>query len=305
MRFSKALELIGAPLDFGANILGAHLGPTEIRNAQVHEKITELSYTVEDSGDIPIPSRDTVPPDDVELKYLHTIERACISLSEKVYGALQSQRIPITLGGDHSIAIGSLSGTSKYCKENQKSLGLLWFDAHADMNTPETSPSGNIHGMPLATLLGRGYENLVNIAYKGQKIENLRTALVGVRSIDDLEKKLCKDLGIHIYTMRDIDERGMKNVMADISKNVIEKADAIHVSFDLDCIDPFYAPGVSTPELGGLNYRESHLALEWVADSEKLISADFVEYNPTNDHKHKTAKLTVELLQSLLGKNIL
>lgn len=306
MAFSKRIvEVIGVPSDFGANTLGANMGPSEVRNAKLHEKLKELAFSVIDDGDLSIPLRHTLSDSDVHEKYLTTIAELCSQVAVKTHESLSHRRIPVTIGGDHSIAIGSVSGVSKWFKEHKKKLGLIWFDAHADMNTPETSPSGNIHGMPLSVLLGEGYKQLTSIGYSGAKLDPKLTALIGVRSIDEKEKDLCRKMGVRIYTMRDIDERGMKNVMDELITKMLSLCDGVHISFDLDCVDPQHAPGVSTPVPGGLSYREAHLALEMLADTHKLASMDLVELNPLADHEQKTANLGVEFIQSLLGKNIL
>lgn len=302
---SRTIEVIGVPSDFGANITGANMGPSEIRNAKLHEKLLALSLSVIDNGDLPLPLRHTLHQSEHDKKFLTTIQDICTVLSSKVSYALEQGRIPLTLGGDHSIAIGSISGVSRWFRDHHKNLALIWFDAHADMNTPEISPSGNIHGMPLAVLLGQGFKQLTSIGFPGAKVNPSRTALVGIRSIDEEEKAMCHKMGVRIYTMREIDERGMKEIMTEINHNIIKPSDGVHVSFDLDGVDPQHAPGVSTPVAGGLSYREAHLALEMIADTHKLAAIDFVELNPIADHDQKSANLVVELIQSLLGKNIL
>lgn len=305
MHFSKKIvEVIGVPSDLGANVQGANMGPSEIRNAQLHEKIEALSYSVIDDGDIKVPLRHQLLKKEHERKFLHNIAEVCSLLSKKVEGVLSQRRIPLVLGGDHSSAIGSISGVSSWCKKNEKKMGLIWIDAHTDINTPETTTSGNIHGMPLAVLLGEGFKQLTSIAYDGVKIEAKRTALIGIRSVDEKEKEICRKLGICIYTMREIDERGMKTIMDEVQSIIIAPSDVVHVSFDLDSVDPQYAPGVSTPVPGGLSYREAHLALEMIADTGKLSSIDMMELNPISDVNQKTAILAVEFIQSLLGKNI-
>lgn len=301
----RSIEVFGVPSDFGANITGSNMGPSEIRNAKLHEKLRALSLSVNDDGDLVIPLRHSVVQTEEQTKFRTTIRDICTTLCSKVNHALEQGRIPLTLGGDHSIAIGSVSGVSTWHRDHHKNLALIWFDAHADMNTPETSPSGNIHGMPLSVLLGHGFKEFTSIGFPGAKLNPARTALVGVRSIDDEEKSMCHKMGVRIYTMREIDERGMKEVMSEITRNIIKPSDGVHVSFDLDAVDPQHAPGVSTPVAGGLSYREAHLALEMIADTNKLTSIDFVELNPIADHDQQSANLVVELIESLLGKNIL
>ncbi len=302
---SQTIEVIGVPSDLGANIRGANMGPTAIRNAQLHDRLIAQGLKIVDEGDIAVPVRDAVSENEQKAKFLTTIAKICSTLSQRVYKALQGGRIPLTIGGDHSIAIGSISGVSHWARTNKKKLSLVWFDAHADINTPETSPSGNIHGMPLAALMGQGFSELTSIAFPETKIQAPLTALVGIRSIDEKEKQMCHKMGVRIYTMREIDERGMKAVMSEIISTIIEKSDGVHVSFDLDCVDPQHAPGVSTPVTGGLSHRESHLALEMIADTKRLVAMDFVELNPLADHGHMSVNLVVDFIQSLLGKNIL
>lgn len=300
----KKVEIIGVPLDLGANMRGANMGPGTVRMARLHEKISVLGYTIDDTGDMNIPVRETISDKDAQDHYLSSIVKVCKALSEKVEKALGRGHVPIVLGGDHCIAIGSITGAAEFRKKQGQSMGLIWIDAHADMNTPTTSPTGNIHGMPLATILGQGHDVLVNLGTDAVRVKPQNVALIGIRTLDHLEKKMCKEGGIRYFTMREIDERGMAAVMKDAIAVATKDTSGIHVSFDIDAIDPLYAPGVSTPVTGGLSYREAHLALEMIADTGALQSMDFVELNPMNDLTHKTAELTVELIQSALGKSI-
>jgi len=305
MTSSQKIEIIGVPLDLGANIRGANMGPAALRIANLHEKIEVLGYQVFDRGDVLVPVRETIAKEHADNKYLTVIADICEQVCEQTYEAMEKNRMPLTLGGDHSIALGSISGVSSYLKDKNKKLGLIWFDAHADINTPETSPSGNIHGMPLAAIIGKGHKELTSLARDGQAVAPKNIALIGIRSIDANERRLCKESGIRYFTMREIDERGMQAVMNEAIAVASDGTDGIHVSFDLDGIDPLYAPGVSTPVTGGLSYRESHLALEMIADTKKILSMDFVELNPMRDHGHKSSELIVELIQSALGKAII
>lgn len=300
----RTVEIIGAPMDLGANMRGAIMGPAALRIAGLDDKIRSLGYEVLDTGDLPVPVRETISPEMAKQKYLKVIEGVNLLAMQQVEESLAAGRLPLTIGGDHSIAIGTISGTARHYRQEGKKLGLLWIDAHADLNTLETSPSQNIHGMPLATVLGHGHENLVNLGDFQPKVSPEHVALVGIRTLDDLEKEMCKSSNIAYYTMRDIDEQGMFQVMKKAIDRVTKDTDGIHVSFDIDGVDPAYAPGVSTPESGGLSYREAHLLLEMVADTGKLAALDVVELNPINDESHKTANFAVELIQSALGKSI-
>lgn len=301
---TKAVQIIGVPLDLGANLRGANMGPSAIRIAEVHQKISVLGYEVLDLGDLPVPVRETLPEDAIRRKFLPQIGAVCESLATHVYEALRAGRIPIVFGGDHSIAIGSIAGASRFYREKQGSVGLVWVDAHADLNTPESTPSGNVHGMPLQVALGLGHPELVQIGGKGPKVRPENVALIGIRMLDGAEKDLLKKSGIRYFTMREIDERGMAAVMKDAVQVATKGTQGVHLSFDMDGIDPAYAPGVSTPVTGGISYREAHLALEILADTGLLRSMEFVELNPMTDLVHKTALLVGELVQSALGKSI-
>lgn len=301
----KTIEIIGVPLDLGGNQRGACLAPLAMRIAGLSQKLKDLGLKVVDEGDVKILEQHLMLQLKDRKEYFSLIRDVCKLLSNKVYESLSAGHIPVSLGGDHSIAIGSLSGTSRWVQEKHKKIGLLWFDAHADINTPETSPSGNIHGMPLAVLLGQGYPELTNIGFPGPKLDPHKVALIGIRAIDDEEKKLCRKAGISYFTMRDIDERGMRTVMAEALTLVSDEVDALHISFDMDGVDPQFAPGVSTPVIGGLSYREAHLALEMAADTGKVMAMDMVELNPMKDIEGRSAALAVELIQSAMGKVII
>jgi arginase len=300
----KTIEIIGVPSDLGANLRGANIGPAALRICGLKEAIEGLGYPVIDSGDISVPVRETLKPESVNQKFLKEIVEVCSRLKEKVGGSLKASRLPIVIGGDHSLAIGSLSGVSEHFESEKSKFGLIWIDAHADMNTPQTSPSFNIHGMPFSVLLGNGYPELVGLGGKKQKLASENVALVGIRILDPKEKEVLKACGVRYFTMRQIDEKGMFSVMKEAIEIASRGTKGIHVSFDLDVIDPSYAPGVSWPYRGGLSYREAHLAMEMVADTGLLSSLDFVELNPFTDEQNRTAKLTVELIQSALGKSI-
>jgi arginase len=302
---SKKVDIHGVPLDLGANIRGSNMGPSAIRIAGLHQAIQNLGFETREMGDLEVKHREQISEKDSEKKYLNVIAEACRDLAERTEKSIEDGALPISLGGDHAFAVGSISGVSSALKKENKSLGVIWIDAHADLNTPETSPSGNIHGMPLAALIGHGFEELTSIKYEGAKVKPENVALIGIRSIDDKEREMCRKSGIKYFSMREIDEKGMSKVMEEAIACATNGTEGIHVSFDLDGIEPLYAPGVSTPVTGGLSYREAHLALELIADSNKLLAMDLVELNPMTDVDHKTAQLSVELIQSALGKSII
>lgn len=299
-----AVTIIGVPSDLGANMRGANIGPAAIRIAGLHEKLKMLGCSIEERGDIVLPLREMLSQGDVQSKHRPAIIEVCQKLSAEVYESLKSGRKPIVLGGDHSIAMGTVSGVSRFAKDSRQSLGLIWIDAHADMNTPESTHTGNIHGMPLSVILGHGFPDLVSLEGGNVKVKPHNVALIGIRTLDSEEKELCRKSGVRYFTMREIDERGMAAVTREAIAVATNGTMGFHLSFDIDGIDPMYAPGVSTPVTGGLSYREAHLILEMLADTKKLLSMEFVELNPMRDIEHKTAGLVVDLVQSALGKSI-
>jgi arginase len=302
---SRQVTLIGVPLDLGAGRRGVDMGPSAFRVAGIDQKIRSLGYEVVDAGDLRVKIAETQVAGDPHLKYLKEIKEVCEDLRDRVEAAVAKGSLPVVLGGDHSIAMGTLAGLSRHYHARKEKIGLIWFDAHADANTAETSPSGNIHGMPLAVALGLGAPSLVNLAGFSPMVDGSRAALVGIRDVDPAERPNVRASGIGAFTMRDIDERGMRAVMDEAIKRATSGTAGIHVSFDLDGMDPDYAPGVGTPSPGGLSYREAHLAMEMLADTGKVLSAELVEVNPILDNRNATAILGVELLASLLGKKIL
>jgi arginase len=302
---ARGISVIGVPLDLGAGRRGVDMGPSAFRQAHLHEALRELGYDVQDAGDVPVSIQETQDPGDPRRKYLREIRDICERLRDRVMELLGNGRLPLVLGGDHSIAMGTIAGVSKFHRQREEKVGLIWFDAHGDMNTPETSPSGNIHGMPLAAALGIGDPSLVGLAGAAPMVEGARAAVVGLRDVDPAERATIKESGIGAFTMRDIDERGMRTVMEEAIKRATSGTAGIHVSFDLDGVDPEHAPGVGTPSPGGMSYREAHLAMEMLADTQRVLSAEFVEVNPVLDHRNRTARLGVGLLASLLGKKIL
>jgi arginase len=299
------VTLIGVPLDLGAGRRGVDMGPSAFRVADVDERIRQLGLEVDDWGDLPVKIPETQEPGDPRLKYLNEITEVVSGVRDCVGRALEGGGIPVVLGGDHSVAMGTISGLARHFHGRKQKLGLVWFDAHADANTAETSPSGNIHGMPLAVTLGLGTPTLVNLAGFSPMVDGARASLVGIRDVDEGERQNVKASGIGAFTMRDVDERGMRTVMEQVIKRATAGTAGIHVSFDMDGMDPDLAPGVGTPVPGGLSYREAHLAMEMLADTGKVVSAEFVEVNPVLDQRNGTANLGVELLTSLLGKKIL
>jgi arginase len=300
----RRVSIIGAPINYGAGLAGVDLGPAAMRIAGLVHCIEKQGYKVNDLGDIK-PTVSPFPSTYEKLKHLNEIVIACQEISAKVQTSLLAGDLPLILGGDHSIAIGSVSSVSSFYREQKKELGLIWFDAHADMNTPETSPSGNIHGMPLAVLLGVGAEHLVNLVSEGQKINPKYCAHIGARDVDPGERELIKRLGVRFFTMREIDERGMSACMDEAISIASAASAGYHVTLDVDALDPRDAPGSGTVVRGGLTYREAHLAMEKIAEAGGMSSLEVVEINTALDVNNRTAQLGVELILSALGKTIL
>lgn len=301
----KIIELIGVPFDLGGGqIRGACMGPAALRMAGLRKRIELLGFEVVDEGDISVPVRENISLEHENNKFVVPILELCHSLMKVTQRALDNGHLPLLLGGDHSMAIGSVSGVAAHLKNRGKKMGLIWVDAHGDINTPLTSPTGHIHGMPLATILGFGHELLVNLNGEKTGIAPENVALIGIRNIDEEEKSIVKKSGIHYFTMRDIDEKGMGWVMNKAIEAVSNATDGIHISCDLDAIDPLYAPGVSVPEYGGLSYREARMLMERSYETNKIISLEFVEMNPALDIRGQTANMCVDLIQSALGKVI-
>jgi arginase len=281
------------------------MGPSALRVAGLQAHIKHLGHTVEDIGNIIVKQPEEMAIGEKRAKYVEEIADACNDLGLAVQKSLEEGYLPLVLGGDHSIAAGSISGVAAHFRKEKKQIGCIWLDAHSDMNTPESSPSGNVHGMPLAGIMGYGVPELLELFNFKPKLEPQNVVLVGVRDLDSHEKKFIKKLGVRAFTMRDIDERGMREVMADALKCAMDDTDGIAVSLDMDFVDPSDAPGVGTPVRGGVTYREAHLALEMIADSEAMVSMEIVEINPVIDEHNRTATLGVELALSALGKKIL
>jgi arginase len=299
------IAVIGAPLDLGQGRRGVDMGPSALRVANLNSRIASLGYVVEDRGNVPVEQAEAAEEGNVRAKYLTQIAGTCRRLMQEVEAALHRERVPLVLGGDHSVAIGTVSGVSRYFRERGESIGLVWLDAHADMNTPETSPSGNVHGMPLACIAGFGPAELVNLSGQAPAVDPRRIAIVGLRDVDQLERPHVRKSGVRAFTMRDLDERGLRAVMEEAIAVASEGTAGLHLSLDMDFVDPQHAPGVGTPVRGGVTYREAHLAMEMIGDSGRLLSLEVVEVNPVIDEVNRTADLAVELLMSALGKRIL
>jgi arginase len=302
---AQKIRIIGVPMDLGASRRGVDMGPSALRVAGLQARIKQLGHTVEDIGNISVKQPEEMSFGEKRAKYLDEIKDACNDLGQAVQKSLDDGFLPLVLGGDHSIAAGSVSGVAAHFRKSKKQIGCIWLDAHSDMNTPETSPSGNVHGMPLSALLGYSMPELHDLFGFHPKVEPQNVALVGVRDLDPHEKKFIKKLGVKAFTMREIDERGMREVMSDAIKYAMDDTDGIALSLDMDFVDPADAPGVGTPVRGGVTYREAHLALEMIADSESMVSMEIVEINPVIDEHNRTALLAVELALSGLGKKIL
>lgn len=295
------VKIVGVPIDLGANRRGVDMGPSAIRYALLGEKLQEIGHEVEDLGNVDVPERDSVPRGDGGPSYLPDILQVNERLAKRVGEILASGGFPLVLGGDHSISIGGIAGVASQVH----SFGVLWFDAHGDFNTPETSRSGNVHGMPLAASVGRGPAELVCCAGPAPKVGEENVVIIGTRSLDPEERELLKNSQVTVFTMQDIDERGMRDVVTRGLAIAGRGVQGLYVSFDLDVIDPLQAPGVGTPVRGGITYREAHLAMELVARSGRLLALDIVEVNPILDCRNQTAELAVELITSALGKRIL
>jgi arginase len=296
----RKLSIIGMPMDLGQMRRGVDMGPSAIRYAGINERLKPLFDVIHDLGDIPIGRPEVAVDKESNLRNLDLVAEKSTLLAEKVNEVIQSGSFPLVLGGDHSIAIGTLAGVSKH----YQNLGVIWYDAHGDLNTAETSPSGNIHGMPLAASLGLGHPMLTEIGGYTPKVKPENIVIIGARSLDEGEKDLIKEIGLKVYTMHEIDRLGMTKVMEETISYLRERTDGVHLSLDLDGLDPNDAPGVGTPVIGGISYRESHLAMEMLEEAQLITSAEFVEVNPILDDKNKTATIAVGLMGSLFGEKL-
>jgi arginase len=299
------IAIIGAPLDLGQGRRGVDMGPSAVRVANLNARLASLGYVVEDLGNVAVEQAEASPQGDPNAKYLPQIASSCERLAVLVGQTLSRESVPLVLGGDHSVAIGTVSGVSQFYRERNQKVGLIWLDAHADMNTPDSSPSGNIHGMPLACIVAMGPPELTDLFGYHPKVDPRNTVIVGLRDVDQMEKPHVRDSGVRSFTMRDIDERGLREVMDDAIRAACDGTAGFHLSLDMDFVDPKDAPGVGTPVRGGVTYREAHLAMEMICDSGRMISMEVVEVNPVIDEVNRTADLAVELIMSGLGKRIL
>jgi arginase len=302
----RPIHIIGVPLDLGGNRRGVDMGPSALRIAGLADRVVDLGYPIVDHGDLPTPTPETREWLDERQKYVQDIAKVCRHLYETARGCFEEGGLPLVIGGDHSLGAGSVAAAAAWARDaHHLPIGLLWIDAHGDMNTPVTSTTGNVHGMPLAALLGRDPAELSSIGGFSPKALPAKTVLIGVRNLDEREKIAVKDSHVHVFTMKDIDRRGVASVVEEAVHLAGNGTAGIHVSLDLDVCDPGIAPGVGTPVKGGLDYRESHMVMEIVADSGLLTSLDLVEINPTLDVRNATAQLAAELAASALGMKIL
>ena len=296
----RPVGIFGVPMDLGQDRRGVDMGPSAIRYARLEDAISELGYSVTDLGNAGVPLPELIEAEE-GVKHLESVRSVCVEVAERARAVVSEGLFPIFLGGDHSISIGTVSGVAR---SSGARTGVIWLDAHADFNTPETSPSGNIHGMPLATLTGRGPEGLVGIGGEGASISPEDVVLIGLRSVDVEERNLLREAGVRAYTMKEIDVHGVARVVRRAMKDLTH-VDRVHLSFDLDVVDPEIAPGVGTPVRGGLTYREAHLVMELINEAGVVTSLDVVEVNPILDVRNGTAGLAVELVESLLGRRII
>jgi arginase len=301
----KKIRIIGVPMDLGAGRRGVDMGPSVIRIAGLNQAAGRLGYDVSDMGNINVQPPESMPRTNYRAHYLPEITAATENLAAAVEDSLQNEAIPVILGGDHSIAIGSAAGVSSFYRKKQQRIGIIWLDAHTDINTPDTTPSGNVHGMPLAALLGQGPEQLTNVAGFAPKLLPENAAVLGARSVDPGEVELIRKLGIRVFTMSEIDDRGIGTVIEEAIQIATKNTAGFHATLDMDFLDPFYAPGVGTREMGGATYRETHLAMEKIADSGKMLSVEITEVNPLYDTANQTAQFAVEFILSALGKKIM
>lgn len=301
----RFVEIIGVPVDLGAGRRGVDMGPSAIRIADLEPRLEQLGHKVLDSGDVDVMIPETQKVGAGKLRYKAPVLAASEELRKMVEKSLGEGRLPLVLGGDHSIAIGSVAGSTNHFARQGDALGLIWFDAHGDANTPDTTPSGNIHGMSLAACLGQGDPDLVNLGERAPKVLARNTVLIGIRDLDPGERDFLKKSGVTVYTMRDLDERGMRDVVDEAIRLASDGTAGVHLSFDLDVVDPEDAPGTGTPVWGGITYREAHLAMEMLSDRAQIVAIDLVEVNPVLDTQNMTGILAAELAQGLLGKRIL
>lgn len=301
-----SVRLIGVPMDLGASRRGVDMGPSAVRYTDLRDKLEKLGHTVVDIGNVSVPFREDAEKGAQRgARYLGAITAVCTEVAAQVRAALEAEQVPVVLGGDHALAAGSIAGASAYLASKGQHLGVVWVDAHGDLNTPATSRSGNVHGMPLAALLGHGDKAMAGIGGPQAALRASDVALVGLRDLDDAERANIRKWNLSAFTMRALDERGLRVVMEEAIAVATRQTGGLWVSFDMDVIDPDEAPGVGTPVAGGITYREAHLAMEMLADSGKLVGLDVVEVNPVLDERNRTAEIARELILSAIGKRIL
>lgn len=305
MSLQQRVAMLGVPMDLGGGLRGVDMGPSAIRIAELAPRVRKLGLEFEDRGNVPVIRPEGHDPGDEHARFLQSITNCCERLHMRVRRILEDGAFPLVVGGDHSIACGTVAGIVDHHAERGERVGLIWFDAHADMNTPRTSPTGNIHGMPLACCLGKGPEPLVKLAGPVPMVDPERTVLIGIRDLDPEERDRVLASGVRAYSMREIDILGMDRVMSEAIELVTDGTAGFHLSFDLDGLDPDEAPGVGTPVPGGVSQREAHLMLEHAAESGKLLGFEVTELNPILDHGNRTGELARELILSALGKRIL
>lgn len=301
----SSIAILGAPLDLGAGRRGVDMGPSALRLAGLGHRLSKLGYSIQDLGNVFVEQQESTPSGPSNAKYLEQIASVCEVLARTVDSAVTDGRFPLVLGGDHSVAVGTVAGVAHAWKKRGENIGVLWIDAHADMNTPDSSPSGNVHGMPLACCMGQGPTELIGLLGYSPKVDPQNVVLIGLRDVDASERKRVRESGVTAFTMRDIDEQGLRQVMEKALAVAGKGTAGIHLSFDMDSVDPDEAPGVGTPVRGGMTYREAHLAMEIICDSNRLLSLELVEVNPVLDEANRTAILGVELILSAMGKRIL
>jgi arginase len=305
MTSTRLVHILGVPLDLGGGRRGVDMGPSALRIAGIGERLTAMGCLVIDKGDLAAPIPETQAERDPRKKYVREIARVCQKLYQQVYQAHEEGALPVVLGGDHSLAAGSVGASADFAAAKGQEIGLLWVDAHGDMNTPASTTSGNVHGMPLAALLGPEPSELSKIGARSPKVRADKTVLIGIRNLDPLERERIRDAKIQVFTMKDIDRHGIATVMERALAIAGHDTSGVHVSFDLDVCGPSIAPGVGTPVKGGLDYREAHMVMELVADSGRLLGLDLVEINPILDAQNQTAILAVELIESAFGQGII
>lgn len=299
-----SIALLGVPLDLGASRRGVEMGPSAVRLARLASRLEQLGHTVVDTGDVPVPTRETLKFEH-GIEFLPTITAVCRDVARRTADLVRNGQIPLVLGGDHSVAGGSVAGVATALAEGGERLGLIWLDAHADLNTPESTLSGNVHGMPVAHLLGHGDRGMSSLAKPGPAVRAENVVIIGARDLDQAERVHAREYGVTIYTMRDLDERGLRVILGEAIEKVSNGTGGFHVSLDLDFVDPREAPGVGTPVRGGATYREAHLAMETLWDTGRMVAMDLVEVNPVLDEVNQTAELAVGLMASAFGQRII